>query len=85
MVAKGKGYGVRDGRVRTAIFKVDKTRTYLLYNTGNSAQCHMAAWMGGGRGRTDACLCMAESLSCPPETITTLFIGYTPIENKNIE
>ena len=25
--------------------------------------------------------CMAESLCCSPETITTLFIGYTPIQN----
>ena len=27
---------------------------------------------------------MAESLYCPPETITTL-IGYTPIYNKKLE
>ena len=27
----------------------------------------------------DRCICMAESLCCPPETITTLLIGYTPI------
>ena len=35
-----------------------------------------------GRGvwrRTDTCICIAESLCCPPETITTLLIGYTPI------
>ena len=25
---------------------------------------------------------MAESLCCLPETITTLLIGYTPIQNK---
>ena len=25
---------------------------------------------------------MAESLPCPPETITTLLIGSTPIQNK---
>ena len=30
-------------------------------------------------GRMDTCICMAESLCCPPETITTLLIGYTPI------
>ena len=30
-------------------------------------------------GRMDRCICMAESLCCPPETITTLLIGYTPI------
>ena len=25
---------------------------------------------------------MAKSLCCPPETITTLLIGYTPIQKK---
>ena len=30
----------------------------------------------------DTCICMAECLCCPPETITTLFIGYTSIQNK---
>ena len=28
----------------------------------------------------DTCICMAESLCCPPEVITTLFISY--IQNK---
>ena len=32
-------------------------------------------------GRMDTCICMAESLHCLPETITTLLIGYTPIQN----
>ena len=30
-------------------------------------------------GRMDTCICMAESLCCPPETITALLIGYVPI------
>ena len=33
-------------------------------------------------GRKDMCICMAESLCCSPETITTLLIGYTPVQNK---
>ena len=34
----------------------------LLYSTGNSAQCCVAAWIGGEfGGRMDTCLCMAES------------------------
>ena len=33
-------------------------------------------------GRMHTCICMAESLCCPPETITTLLISYTPIKNK---
>ena len=28
---------------------------------------------------------MAESLCCPPETITTLLLGYTPIHNKKLK
>ena len=33
-------------------------------------------------GRMDTCICMAKSLCPSPETITTLLIGYTPIQNK---
>ena len=29
----------------------------------------------GALGGMDSCICMAESLYCPPETITALFIG----------
>ena len=28
------------------------------------------------------CICVAESLCCPPETLTALLIGCTPIQNK---
>ena len=28
---------------------------------------------------------MAESLCCPPEAITILLIGYTPIQNKKLK
>ena len=33
----------------------------------------------------DTCICMAESLCCSPETLTTLLNGYTPIENKKFK
>ena len=33
-------------------------------------------------GRMDPCICMAESLCSPPETITALLIRYTPKQNK---
>ena len=43
----------------------------------------MAAWIGGEfGGRMDTCICMAESLCSPHETITTLLINCSPIENK---
>ena len=51
----------------------------LLYSTGN---CPMLCVSLEGRevwGRMDTCICLAESLCCPPEAITTLLIGYTPI------
>jgi len=39
---------------------------------------------GGVWGRMNTCMCMAESFYCPPETITTLLIGYFPIQNKKV-
>ena len=37
----------------------------------------MAAWIGGElEGEWITCICTAESLHCPPKTVTTLFIGY---------
>ena len=35
-------------------------------------------WEGLGE-RMDTYICLAESLCCPLGTVTTLFIGYTPI------
>lgn len=32
----------------------------------------------GRLGRTDTCIRTAESLSCAPETISTLLMGYIP-------
>ena len=40
------------------------TNKDLLYSTGDSAQCYMAAWMGGGLGEDGFIICMAESLCC---------------------
>ena len=36
-------------------------------------------------GRMGTCMCMAELLSHSHETITTLLIGYTPIQNKKLK
>ena len=35
-------------------------------------------------GRMDTRTCMADSLHYSPETITTLLIIYTPIQNKKL-
>ena len=61
------------------------TNKDLLYSTWNSAQCYVAAWMGGElRERMDTCICKAESLCCSLETITTLSVGYTTKYNKKL-
>ena len=61
-----KRQGVWNGHVHTAVFKI-WTKKDLSYNTWNSTQCYVAAWI-------------AESLCCSPETVTTLLIGCTPIQ-----
>ena len=33
----------------------------------------------------DTCVCMAEFLCCLPETVTTLLIGHTPVQNKKFK
>ena len=45
----------------------------------------MAAWVGGEFGGEWIRVCVAESLRCPPETITALLIGCTPIQNKELK
>ena len=69
------------------MFKVNNSND-LLYSTWNSAQCYVAAWTGGefrGELYMYVYVCMAESLCCSAETITTLFIGYIPIQNKKVK
>ena len=58
------------------------TNKDLLYSSGDSAQGHVAAWVGGEFGGE---WLLAKSLCCPPETITILSIGYTPIQNKKLK
>ena len=53
------------------------TNKDLLFNTWTSVQWERRL------GRMDTC--MAESLLCSPETITTLLIKYTPIQNKKFK
>ena len=55
------------------------TNKDLLYSTWNSAQCYVAAWIGGEFGGEKIHVYVWLSPFCQPETITTLLIGYTPI------
>ena len=94
MVTRGDEWGEEIDRdfgtdVHSLLYLKWITSKVLLYSTGNSAQCCVPAWMGGefrGEstdvyvwGRMDICICMAKSLSCAPEIITTFLICYTPI------
>ena len=44
-------------------------------------------WQPGWEGYLgwgmDTCVCMARSLHCLPETISTLLTDYIPIQNKS--
>ena len=55
------------------------TDKVLLCSPGNSVQLCGNLNGRGIWGRMDTCICMAESLCCPPETITILLITNTPI------
>ena len=77
-----------EGRVRefgmdmyTVLYLKWITDKDLLYSTGNSAQCYVAAWVGGELGREWIHAGVAESLCYSPETVTTLLISHTPIQN----
>ena len=57
--------------------------------TGRHMQlCSMLCGRLDGRGVWGwmaTCICMTESLCCPPETTTTLLIGCTPKQNKKFK
>jgi len=57
------------------------TNKHLLYSTGTLLNVEFSGSLDGRAvwGRMDACICVAQSLWCPLETITTLLTGYTPI------
>ena len=59
-----------------------KTNRDLLYNTGKSAQCYVATWMEGEFG--GELIHVYVWLSPSSESVRTLLIGYTPIQNKKL-
>ena len=58
----------------TLLYLKQITKKDLRYSTGNSVQCYLAAWVGGEFGGGWIHLYVH-----PPETTTTLLIGYAPI------
>ena len=57
----------------------------LLYSTWNSTELCTSLGGKGVWGRMGTCTCMAESLKDSPETVTTLLITYTSIQNKKFK
>ena len=51
-----------------------------LYSTLYGSLNQRGVW-----GRMGTCICMTEPLCRPPETITTLLIGFTLIQNKKLK
>ena len=71
--------GVWDGHVHFAVFKLENKQNLTVQHR---ELCSMVCGSLDGRGiqgRMDTCVCVTESLCCPPETITTLLISYAPI------
>ena len=84
MLTRGEGW--REGIVRQ--FGIDMyTLSYLkwitskdlLYSTGNSAQCYVAAWMGGESGGEWIHVYVWLSPFAVHLKLTTLLTNYTPI------
>ena len=82
MVARGKDSRERIVRefgmgMYTLLYLKWITNKDLLCSIGNSAQCYVAAWMGGvfGGEWLHVIRHRAESLCCSLETITTLFVN----------
>ena len=81
----GKKQGIWDGHAHTAMFKIDNQQgPTVQHRELRSMLCGILDGKGV-QGRMDTCIGMNESLCSSPETITTLLIGYTPIQNKKLK
>ena len=66
--------GIWEGHVHTALFNMNEQQGPTVYHMEFSSYDSL-----DGKGiweRMDPCTCMAESLCCSPESITTLLINY---------
>ena len=72
--------GVWDRQVHTATFKMENQQGPTVRHRDLCSVLCGSLDGRGVRGRTDACMCLAESLCCPPETITTLLMAI--LQNK---
>ena len=74
--------GVWDRHVPTATFKMDNQQGPTVWH--RELYSMLCGSLEGRQvyRRMDTCMYMAESPRCPPETITALLTGYTPIEDE---
>ena len=81
--ARGRNsQGIWDAQVHIAMSKMDSQQGPTLQHM---ELCSVLCGSLDGKGvwgRMNTCICMAESLCCPSETITTLLIGYIPTQIK---
>ena len=77
--------GIWNGHVHTATFKMGNQQGSTVQPRElHSVLCGSLDGRGVW-GRMDTCICMAESIYCPLETITTLLISYSPVQNKKFK
>ena len=88
LVASGKDGGQGqlrrwDGRVHMAVFKMDNHQGPTILHRELCSVSRSSLAGRGVRARMDTCLWMTESpVPAVHLDITTLLIGYTPIQNK---
>ena len=61
------------------------TNKDLLYSAGNTAQCYVAAWIGGEFGGEWIHVYVWLSPITVHLKLTTLLIDYIPIQNKKLK
>ena len=66
-------------QVHPSVFKVDSQQGPALWHRELCSTSCGSLDGSGVCGRMDACICTAEALCSPPETITTFLTGYPPI------
>ena len=64
-----------------AIFKADNQEGPIVQHKELCSMLCGSLDGSGVWGRMDTCVCMAQSLCCPPET-TMSSVEYTPLQNK---
>ena len=75
-----------DGHVHTAIFKMDNEQGPTSENMELCSVLYSSLDRRKVWGRMDTCLYIwLNPFSCSSETITTLLIGYTPIQNQRFK